>query len=199
MDFSFILMRHGQIVQYDPSRYVGQSDIPLDEAGRAQAARVAGFLAKAGITRIVSSDLSRTMETARIVSKGWGVDIEPEPRLREIFLGQWEGLTRQEVMEAFPGQYQARGEDMANVRPDKGESFKDAQDRVWPVFERLAASEQKTLIVAHAGVNRTILCKALGMPLENLFRLGQEYCCLNFFSRKKGEIVLEGLNFQVGE
>ena len=197
MEFSFILMRHGQIIQQKPSRFVGQSDIPLDETGREQAARVAEFLSGAGITRVVSSDLSRTMETARIVTQGWGLDIEPEPGLREIFLGQWEGLTRDEVMESFPGVYQARGKDMAKCRPNEGESFQDLQNRVWPVFEKLALCGEKLLIVAHAGVNRAILCKALGMPIENLFRLGQEYCCLNYFSLGNDALVVEQLNFQV--
>ena len=75
---------------------------------------------------------------------------------------------------------------MAHTRPEGGESFADVQARVWPAFEGIAAQAQgkagATLVVAHAGVNRVLLCRLLGMPLAHLFRLGQDYCGLNLIA-----------------
>ena len=193
-----LLLRHGRIPQSEPRRFVGQRDLPLDEVGRAQAEGVRAYLAPIPVARVVSSDLCRARETAEIVMAGQGPEIEREPRLREICLGRWEGLSSGEVRGSFPGEYEARGRDMARFRPQGGESFEDLAARAWPAFEALAAATRGvTLVVAHAGVNRVILCRLLGLPLEHLFRLGQDYCCLNLIALHESGPVLERLNLAV--
>jgi probable phosphoglycerate mutase len=80
----------------------------------------------------------------------------------------------------FPREYEQRGADLVGYRPPGGESFADLAARVWPAFEEVVRHKSgNLLIVGHAGVNRTILCHLLGMPLANLFRLEQGYGCLN--------------------
>ncbi|MDK2957738.1 MAG: hypothetical protein PWQ57_3236 [Desulfovibrionales bacterium] len=189
------LMRHGQIPQDAPRRFVGQRDLPLDETGRRQAESVRDFLAGFPLTRIVSSDLARAMETSAIVAGGRGLSVEPAPLLREISLGQWEGLTVQEVKTGFPGQYEQRGRDMAGFRPPDGESFADLRDRAWPAFERIVReTDGSLLITAHAGVNRVLLCTLLGMDLADLFRLEQDYACLNAILRSPSGLRLQRFN-----
>lgn len=192
------LLRHGEIPQFRPRRFVGQQDLALTEAGRAQAVAVGRALCDVEFERIVCSDLSRTRETARIVAGERTVPIEPEARLREIDLGRWEGLTKAEINTVFPGEYDARGENLAQMRPSGGESFSDLQQRVVPFFDEVLATTQgTTLLVAHAGVNRAILCHVLGMDLNNLFRIGQDYCCVNSIVRAGQRRYVDWMNLQL--
>jgi probable phosphoglycerate mutase len=190
---TIFLLRHGEIRQSSPRRFVGRSDLPLTATGRAQMASLAGGFAHKGIERIVCSPLSRCVESANILGGGL---VEPEicADLREISLGQWEGLTVEEVCRRFPGQYEQRSRDMAGYAPPEGESFEEVRQRVWPAFQRIAEDEKITVIVAHAGVNRVILCGILGMPLANLFRLEQDYACVNILRSDGADFVLEAMN-----
>lgn len=191
------LMRHGQIVQRHPRPFVGCQDIPLDETGRGQAAQIAAALADVGLRRIVSSDLSRCLETSSPLAAAVGLEIEPEPQLREINLGLWEGLTSAEVQQLYPEEYLRRGSDIAGARPNNGESFVDLAGRVWPVFRQIAHEAEysgPTLVMAHAGVNRVLLCRLLGMPVDNLMRLDQSYACLNIVDRNAWGLCLTASN-----
>lgn len=198
-----ILMRHGQIPQSEPRRFVGQRDLPLDLAGQEQADAAGRWLATllAQGPRpecICCSDLARTRETARRVAQELNISpetIEPREELREIRLGAWEGLSKAEVQERFPGMLEQRGNDLANHRPHEGESFQDLQDRIFQVFKEIAAkTERLRIIVAHAGANRALLCKLLGMPLANVFSLEQDYCCVNILQQVQQRWMVRHLN-----
>jgi probable phosphoglycerate mutase len=189
------LVRHGEITQSSPRRFVGQTDLPLTDEGRGQMAAVARFLTGRGVARLVCSPLARCVESAGIVGAALGLVPETMPDLREICLGSWEGLTVDDVRERFPGRYEARGRNLAGFRPPGGESFADVQRRAWPAFELAAADADEPLaIVAHGGVNRVLLCRILGMPLENLFRLEQRYACVNILHAWDGEYRVAAMN-----
>ena len=187
------LVRHGEITQSSPRRFVGRTDLPLTDRGREQMAGMGRFLAARGVTRLMCSPLARCVESAAIVGAGLAAEIAPD--LREISLGAWEGLTVDEVRQRFPGRYEARGRNLAGFRPPGGESFADVQRRAWPVFELAVSNLSGPLvIVAHAGVNRVLLCRILGMPLKNLLRLDQEYGCVNILHAEQGGCRVGVLN-----
>ena len=74
---------------------------------------------------------------------------------------------------------------IADFRPPGGESFLDLQQRVVPVFEKAVDNAGRNiLIVAHAGVNRMILCHLLDIPPGNLFRLSQDWGAMNLIERQ---------------
>lgn len=196
---ALLLMRHGQIVQHPEfRRFVGSRDLPLDAVGVAQAmaaGRALDDLARAGLAlgHVFSSDLSRSVDTAALATAG--LNPRPEPvrlaGLREICLGEWEGLGAEEVRQRFPGQLELRGEDLAGYRPPGGESFSDLAERVLPALDEAAqrtldAGSRLALLVAHGGVNRTILCQALGLPLQRALRLPQDYACLDILIWRPG-------------
>ena len=158
--------------------------------------QVAEYLAGRGVSRLLCSPLSRCVESAGIVGSALGLRPEAVPALREISLGEWEGLTVAEVRERFPGEYEARGRDLATFRPAGGESFADLGRRAWVAFEALSDFKSPQAIVAHGGVNRVLLCRILGMPLENLFRLGQDYACLNVVRSGRDGFCVEVMNFR---
>lgn len=119
-----------------------------------------------------------------------------EPALREIHLGAWEGLTASAVRHRHPGQWEARGRDLAHFRPEGGESFADLAARVVPAFEAMTRQPDDILIVAHAGVNRVILCHVLGLPLSDLMRLHQDYGAMNLIEPSRSGYALHDLNLR---
>lgn len=180
------LIRHGEIVgRSKDHRFIGRMDLPLSDLGREQMRRLAGHPVLQGVDKVLTSPLLRCTESATILTahlKCTATEVIPD--LAEIDLGEWEGLTVDEVKNRFPGQYEARGGNLADFRPENGESFADLQSRCWPILERAAACACKDVaIVAHAGVNRVLLCKILDIPLGDLFRLQQEFGCCNIINR----------------
>jgi probable phosphoglycerate mutase len=186
------LMRHGDIHRDDVRRYIGQADIELNANGRSQAITWRREMSRIPLKRIYCSDLSRSHETACIIAEGRNAPVQSLPKLREINLGAWDGLEMAEVQSLYPAEYEKRGADMVYYRPPAGECFADVAARVIPLFEEIVRNATGNhLIVGHAGANRVILSHILGMPLENIFRLPQEYGCLNIVdcSRERTRLV----------
>ena len=197
---TIFLLRHGHVefegqAPGSPRRFLGQTDAPLSLKGREQARVWQSELADKNLTGFYASDLVRCAETARIIAGRGAADIRYLPALREIDLGKLEGLSMEHVRTQLPGEWQKRGDDLLGYRPEGGESFDDLEKRVLPVFEDISRDHDgNILIVAHAGVNRVILCHVLGMPLSNLFRIGQSHGCLNILEPHKDFFRVTGLN-----
>lgn len=205
MNLTVYLMRHGQTIPETPWRFLGQRDAALSDAGRTQAASWRDALSGVDFVGAWCSDLARCRDTAAIVLEGRGFAAAPVAGLREISLGEWDGLSVADVKSRSPGLYEARGADIAAFRPPGGESFADLSGRAWTALETLLAAagtgdtpEAKLLVVAHAGVNRVLMARVLGMPLENLFRLDQDHGCLNILSFGSGEPRLMRANLAPG-
>ena len=175
------LLRHARIKNAgEQRRYIGQCDVPLDQEGIRQAERLRERLLPAGIQSFFCSDLPRSQKTADILAEGSGGRVFVRPELREIHLGEWEGLSFAEVIRRFPEKFEARGRDIAYYRIRGGESFADCSQRVLPAYQKIVAeTDGPVAIVGHAGVNRLILCHLLGMPIANLFRISQDFSCVN--------------------
>ena len=190
------LVRHGELVTSHEWRYVGHMDVALNDNGRAQIARLARRLSMDKIDTLLSSDLQRTVESACIIGRAIGLEPAAEPAFREIHLGRWEGLTREEIIKNFPQEFDLRSLDIPGYRIQGGESFADMRDRVIP---RLTACLEQhpgknLLLVAHGGVNRVILCHALGLDLNMLTRIDQAYGCLNIIDFFDGVPVVRLMN-----
>jgi alpha-ribazole phosphatase len=197
---NILLLRHGDIETGNAEkRFIGQTDLPLNDMGRHQARYWRDCLSDLPLEYILSSDLRRCMETAGIIAARRGLTVTPHTGLREIQLGNWDGMTFQQVRQRWPDAFQRRGMDLARFRPPEGESFLDLQQRVVPVFEQASGQTGKlVLVVAHAGVNRMILCHLLGMPVENLFRITQGYGAMNLIDRQAGRFRISALNLLPG-
>ena len=199
MNATLYLMRHGQTVLETPWRFLGQRELPLSNVGRVQAAWWREELSSVNFTGVWCSDLIRCLETTELLMKDRSEQAVKLPGLREISLGEWDGLSIEEVKRLYPGQYEARGADLAGFHPPGGESFEDLAQRACKALERILSSNKderpvNLLVVAHAGVNRALLCRLLGMPLDRLFSLAQDPCCLNIVSIRDCGPVLSSLN-----
>jgi probable phosphoglycerate mutase len=189
------LLRHGEIDSDGIRRFIGQTDVPLNHEGLNRAHTWRNVFSPVHLQGIYASDLSRCAETARAVAQGRSVEVQLLSELREINMGKLEGISMDDFRKRSHDQWKARGEDISRFVPDGGESFSNLQRRVLPVFESISSKHQgNILIVAHAGVNRVILCHILGMPLENLFRIDQSNGCLNIIEPREGGFRVAGMN-----
>jgi probable phosphoglycerate mutase len=159
-----LLWRHGRTEWNATNRFQGQMDPPLDEEGRRQAALVAPFLA-AGLpadgTVVVSSDLTRAVQTAGALVDLLGVPLRTDPRLREHGLGCWEGLTHEEVAERFPEQY-ADWRAGRQVRGRGGEEAAEVAERALAALADLPEA-QVAVVVTHGGTAGRLLEALLGL------------------------------------
>ena len=169
-----MLWRHGQTTWNAERRFQGQSDIPLDATGQAQAQRAARLLAGLRPDMIVSSDLSRAAKTAAPLARLTGLDVILDKDLRERHGGQWEGLTDTEIRSRYPAEH-------ATWNPPDGEPTLVVADRVAGALRRIAAAvsdDTRTggtglaVVVSHGAALRLGASRLLGLPEEVFGALG---------------------------
>jgi broad specificity phosphatase PhoE len=193
------LWRHPEVLGVDDGRFFGHTDIGLSRQGKSQAKAVVKCMSREKLGAVYASDLTR----ARIVAEAVARKQSPRRKvqalacLRELNLGVWEGLSYKQIADRYPEELKARYADLANFRIAGGESLIDLAERVVPAFTQIVADHvgETVCVVAHAGVNRVILAKLLGAPLDRIFRLEQEYACLNLIDvYSDGTPVIKRLN-----
>ena len=126
----FCLVRHGQTDWNLAGRYQGQSDVPLNENGRAEAHALAKQLQEQPFIAIYTSDLKRAKETAEIIGVFLRLPVILEPRLREINQGEWEGQLVEVIQARYAALWERRTVDPAGVRPPGGETVGEVARRV---------------------------------------------------------------------
>ncbi|ANS77441.1 Phosphoglycerate mutase family [Serinicoccus hydrothermalis] len=168
-----IVWRHGETEHNAGGIFQGQLDTELSDRGRAQAERAACALAERGATRLVASDLTRARQTADVLAARTGLSVEPEPRLREIHVGRWQGLTHAEVLAAYPEAQQAleRGEDV--VRGETGERVADVATRARAAFEDVVddlPEDGVAVLASHGLATRALVCAVVGLDFQQASR-----------------------------
>jgi broad specificity phosphatase PhoE len=155
-----LLVRHGESTWNADGRWQGQADPPLSSLGEQQAAEAATRVDS--IDAVWASDLARARRTAEIVAGGLGasgpgigrlgVEVQVDPRLRERDAGEWQGYTRAEIEELWPG-YLATGR-----RPPGYESDDALLARVLAAIDEIGAAHrgESVLVVVHGGIVRTL-------------------------------------------
>lgn len=187
------VVRHGQTLWNRDMRFQGQTDIELNDEGRAQARRLAARIAVHHPPQAVwSSDLSRARETAEIIAEPHGLTVQTTPLLRELMLGEWEGLNRAEI--------EARGDaerlglyirDPLHNRPPGGETLEAAWERINHAADMIRArhSEGDIVIVGHGGSLRSLLCHALDAPITSIRRMRLDNCSLSIIEEQQEAFV----------
>jgi 2,3-bisphosphoglycerate-dependent phosphoglycerate mutase len=166
-----ILARHGESDWNAAGRWQGHTDRPLTDRGRRQAKELARRLAHVPLDAVYASDLNRARETAAAVAEPRGLEVEGLPELREVDVGSWAGLTRQEVEERFPDGFQRwLGWE---VGWDDGETYEEMGVRVAGAVRRLAARHAggRILVVSHGGSVRALHATAAGVDVTSYRRL----------------------------
>ena len=194
---TFILIRHGLTEYNAEHRIQGQLDTRLTQEGHDQARLAADYVAKHyAIDAIYSSDLSRTMDTAKPLADRVRLPILPIKALRELHLGLWQGLLYSEGEARFPETAAQRKKNPALVRYDEGESFEDLTKRATEEIDRIAKeNDGKTVaVVSHGGTIRALLCAWHGRPVSEVYEfppIPNTAISVVTYDRGKVEFLLE--------
>jgi alpha-ribazole phosphatase len=174
------LMRHGEPEEAYANVYYGQMDIELSERGQRQSAALAERLADVPLEAVYSSDLGRATYLARLLAEPRDLPTRALAAFRERHMGQLQGLTAEQMERDHAEQYARWRADRVHYRVPESENFDDLRDRVVPAMLELvtAFAGRRVAVVAHAGLIRVMVAHALGLPLENIFRLEIDYCGL---------------------
>lgn len=181
------LVRHGATQLTAENRFSGDVGVELSEEGRAQVRCLAERLSQEKIAAVYCSPLSRTVDTATILCAPHGLAPILRSGLREISHGRWEGLTRGEVEERFPGEYEAWEADPFTFAPEGGESGVSVLARSLPIIREVIVShvDQNVMIVSHKATLRLLLSSLLGFDARGYRdRLDQSPACLNVLDCK---------------
>lgn len=166
-----ILIRHGQSEANFCRIYTGQSDIPLTDLGRMQAATAARYIKEnESISAVYASPLIRAFETGRIVAEENAVPIYPCEGLMEINAGAWEGKRFDELEMLYPENYGTWRHDIGRCRPDGGESVAELFERCLEAVEKIILDNpDRTVVLAtHATPIRALSGYWSGLAIENL-------------------------------
>ena len=192
------LMRHGEVEYFAEGKAFRPDEVPLTPHGRTQASAAGDLLREVKIDRALVSPLLRTMQTAQRVLEGRDVPIENHDELREISPGKLRDLPAdpetilQTFVEAFGTGISEQDQFLG------GETFGSMLKRVNSLIDRTLADPtwSNLLVVAHGGVNRAWLTRALGTGLDGFGRFEQDPACINMIDvDERGRLLVRLLNF----
>lgn len=173
------------------------------------------------LTAVYCSDLSRALKSAEIIAKPHKLRPIVIPELRERNFGIWEGMTFNEIKEKYPQEFDAWVNNPLKFSPMQGESTIEVRDRVLNALNKIlnhlnivqsssrvvqhssklnnieqsSTTLNNIVVVSHGGVNRVILCHFLEIPLENIFRIEQDFGALNIVEFHDNYPVVKLLNY----
>lgn len=191
-----VLVRHGETDWNKINKFQGQSDVGLNEKGIAQAEALASALKEELLKAIFSSPIARAIETAKIINCYHNLTIEQRDGLKEMNIGDFEGLQPRDLVNDHPLFFRKWFEDPASVRMPNGETLKEVQDRAWAVLEEIEETytEGSVLLCSHNFVNLMLLCKILGLEINHFRRLRQSVGALSIIERIRGRYSLVCIN-----
>jgi len=161
------LVRHGKI-SFRNIGFLSYTDLDLTEEGKAQAQKVGQRLKDEEIDSIYSSELKRSIETANEITGCLDLEVRITPRLNEVNFGIFEGLTLSEAKDKFPEIFKKREKDKWNFKIPKGESYKDAAERVLPFIKKISQEKKKVVLVTHVTIIKILLKSLTDLSLEKI-------------------------------
>ena len=194
MKTRIFLIRHGETLWNREQRCQGFSDIALSEKGLEQADRLAKYLDRTGkLSAVYSSDLIRAKKTAEPIAKKQNLEVQTDPRLRDLNQGELEGKNISSMLGKYPELLEKWAKTPKEVIMPGGESLPQLQARAWTAFSEIVERHlgETLAIVGHNLCNITILSKILELDLNNFRRLKQFSASLNEFEiSPQGSVIL---------
>ncbi len=192
-----LLVRHGETELNSAERYWGHSDVKLSALGIRQAEGLRDRLSAEQIDAIYSSDLKRALVTAKTIASGRQLAVITCAELREINFGRIEGLNFEEISQLFP-EFAAkwRLQRDINLEFPGGESFNELNSRVSSFADRLRrhTDDEVVLVVAHAGVLRTLICQLMGIELRCIYQIRLDLASLSIVETYPQGAIVSLLN-----
>jgi broad specificity phosphatase PhoE len=150
---------------------LGHRDIPLDDAGLAQADALASALAGTPLGEVVTSPLIRAVQTAEVLARGRGFEVARDPRLGDLRIGAWEGKPQAEVVASTDYRRMLAAPD---ERAPGGESLREVSRRARAAIDQILADNpagEAVAVITHAAVVRALVLDLLDAPLESFEEL----------------------------
>lgn len=174
-----LLIRHGETAHNAGRIALGRQDVPLNERGEAGARAIARAYGNGAydVSTIYSSPLQRARDTAAPLAATLGLDVQVEPDLIEMDIGELEELSFPEVRERYPAFIEGwMSESVGDARMPGGETLAEVQDRSWRTIEAIRDRHpgQTVAVVTHNFVILTVLCRMLHIPLGGFRRVRQD-------------------------
>jgi len=143
--------------------------------------KVASFLSGYTLDVLYASALSRSIESARIIGSPHNLDVKKESGFNELGFGEWEGLSFNEINEGYPELFPLWLKDPVFYTPPYGERLLDAQERIMSGLYKIIETQRgrNVAIVSHSGTLRIIICTLLALDLSNMYKLAQDYGCVD--------------------
>jgi broad specificity phosphatase PhoE len=191
-----LLVRHGQSTWNHEHRIQGQLDPPLSDEGRRQAAQLGRRLAGRVFAGFYSSDLKRASETAGLIAEVVGIAPSPMPELREIYLGEWEGLHTDDLGARFPQAWASWSQEPDWDLVPGGEGSAVFEARVAAAIDSLFKRHEQgdVLVVTHGGVIQVALHGVVGRSSRGIFQFRIQNASMSVIERRNGRIVVSGVN-----
>jgi 2,3-bisphosphoglycerate-dependent phosphoglycerate mutase len=187
--------RHGETEWNREGRWQGQGGPGLNETGREQSRALAARLAQLELDALYTSDLARAAETAEIVATATGLTAVDDAGLREVDVGDWRGLTREQVALSHPDGYRRWLQGEAGW--DGGETYEQMHTRVVATVAAIVATApgRRIAVISHGGAVRALAAHAVGLPKHERLRIdGARNCSLTTVQYGPDGIRLVGYN-----
>jgi alpha-ribazole phosphatase len=170
---SFLLVRHGHTRATERGLLYTDPDAELTDKGIEQARAIARYISRLSPQLLLCSKAKRVIDTANVIAPALSMEPQIYDGLSEWHVGDWEGRSYLDIKHNDPEIYKAWSADPIRNRPPNGESIEDVCDRVDGHVRSLIDrhSGSTVALVTHAGIIRSILIRALGMPVDNFWRI----------------------------
>jgi broad specificity phosphatase PhoE len=184
MQTRLILIRHGETDWNAQKRYMGSTDIGLNERGLAQAGALKQKLSGQTIDSVYSSDAKRALRFAEQLFNCRLIEATSE--LREMGFGVFEGMRYDDITAKHPELYRNWIDNPFGVDIPGGEKAGEFRDRIMKTFQKIAEQgENKTsAVVTHGGPIGMFLKDALGF--KDIWSAMPETGEMNMIEREKG-------------
>jgi probable phosphoglycerate mutase len=167
---TLVLVRHGETAWNAEGRVQGQTDVPLNRVGRAQAQALVPVLAAERFGAIYSSDLLRVRDTAQPTARALGLEPRLDAGLRERHYGMFETLTYVECRERFPVEFERFREKELEFDFGSGESLQTFYERALATMAAIVARHagEAVLVFTHGGVLEMLYREATARGLRSV-------------------------------
>lgn len=209
-------VRHGESTANDLGIYSGHLDVELTEKGTKQALNCKKILDDTNFKYVISSDLIRAKDTAKIICGDRDMEICEIKDLREMNFGVWEGLSNSQIVEKYKDEYDTWKSDYINLKAPEGESLQGFYDRAVGAYETIKKkfivgkdednlpekrylcdeSSEDILVVSHSGVIRSLISYEMGTGIDGYWKYAVDNCSVSIIEYDEtGYGFLKCLNF----
>jgi len=178
-----IIARHGETAWNAADIFRGRVNIGLSENGLKQVELLGEYLGEKKIQAVYCSPLPRAVQTAEAIARRQSVKIQPLPDLTDLDFGEWEGVTRQEVMTKYKELYELWLERPEIVQIPKGESIPESRKRALSALDKIMSQNQEgtVAIVTHRVITKVLICALLGLDDSHFWNIEQSTCGVTTF------------------